>query len=82
MFLNCGPFLSLDFTNFNTEKVINMEYMLSSFSINELDLSNFNTKNVINMSHMFDYNRSLKSLNLSNFNNNQLKSMKCMFFHC
>ena len=48
MFFECGPFLSLDFSNFNTEKVKNMSYMFTCYSeLLALDLSNFNTKNVI-----------------------------------
>ena len=31
MFFNCGPFLSLDFSNFNTEKIKNMSYMFSCY---------------------------------------------------
>ena len=41
---------NINFFNFNTDNVTNMEYMFANcYSLNKLDLSKFNTEKVINM---------------------------------
>ena len=67
---------------FNTENVINMEYLFNGCSsLTSLDLSNFNTANVRSMSWMFLCS-SLTSLDLSNFNTSNVRSMYDMFSGC
>ena len=50
MFYNCNSLSSLNLSNFNTQNVTNMQYMLSDcISLTSLNLSNFNNQNVTNM---------------------------------
>ena len=50
MFSHCKSLSSLDLSNFNTQNVTDMVYMLYNCkSLSSLDLSNFNTQNVIDM---------------------------------
>ena len=71
MFYGCSSLKELFLTNFNTNKVTNMEGMFfDCSSLKELNLSNFNTNNVTNMKRMFtrcsdDLKRKIKSENMS-----------------
>ncbi|WP_277056811.1 BspA family leucine-rich repeat surface protein [Treponema socranskii] len=73
---------SIDFENFNTSKVINMNRMFSCGSLNYIDLSNFNTQNVTDMSDMFSGCEYLASLDLSSFDTHKVKNMSGMFQQC
>ena len=66
MFYDCESLISLDLSEFNTQKVTNMESMFHFCkSLKSLNLSKFNTKNAINMRDMFRNCNSLISLDLS-----------------
>jgi len=68
MFYECSNITEIDFSNFNTSNVDNMNYMFyGCSSLISLNLSNFDTSNVDNMNYMFYGCSSLTSLNLSNF---------------
>ena len=83
MFRSCQALTSLDLSNFDTSKVINMESMFSDcYALTSLDLSNFNTSNVTNMESMFRYCYTLTSLDLSNFNTSNVANMSSMFRYC
>ena len=83
MFFNCTSLTKIDFSNFNTQNVNDMECMFyDCSSLNELNISNFNTQKVINMGHMFNRCLSLSKLNLSNFDTSNVTSMSCMFEGC
>ena len=57
---------SLNLSNFNTNKVTNMNDMFNECSsLNSLNLSNCNTKKVSNMEYMFN-NLNNKCKNISN----------------
>jgi uncharacterized repeat protein (TIGR02543 family) len=74
---------SIDFTNFNTEKVKDMTSMFELCTkIETLDLSAFNTCNVVNLSYMFSSCTNLSNLLLSNWNTSQVSDMSYMFEHC
>ena len=74
--------LDIDLSNFDTSKVIRMDYMFSSMSnLTILNLSNFNTSKVTDMGHMFFNTRRLTSLNLSSFNTSKVTDMNYMFSH-
>ena len=62
--------ISISFTEkFNTEKIVDMNYMFDSCTkLTSIDLSVFITRNVLDMQGMFNECSSLKSINLSNFN--------------
>ena len=80
MFSNMFELTSLDFSNFDTSKVVNMAGMFSYvLDLTSLDLSNFDTSKVVNMSGMFSNMRGPTSLNLSNFDTSQVTDMSGMF---
>ena len=65
MFDGCSSLTNLNLSNFNTQKVTNMEYMFKGCSsLTNLNLSNFNTQNVTDMYWMFDGCSSLKKGNI------------------
>ena len=83
MFENCSGLTSLDVSNFNTAKVINMYDMFSRCSsLTSLDVSSFNTANVTDMFEMFRGCSSLTSLDVSNFNTANATDMRDMFRGC
>lgn len=74
---------TIDFSNFDTSKAINMYAMFNNCTnLNNLDVSNFNTKNVVNMALMFGNCSKLITLDLSNFNTSKVKYMYNMFGYC
>ena len=83
MFAGCSSLTSLDFSNFDTSKVTNMDSMfIYCSSLTSLDLSNFDTSNVTSMSYMFYYCSSLTSLDVSNWNTSNVTNMSQMFVGC
>ena len=54
MFSKCSSLISLDLSNFNTQKVTNMNYMFYNCnSLISLDTSNFNTVKLKKMEYIF-----------------------------
>ena len=83
MFGYCKSITEINLSNFDTSKVINMDYMFSQCtSLTSLDLSNFNTSKVKSMWRMFYYCSSLTSLDLSNFDTSNVNQMAFMFEYC
>ena len=83
LFYDCSSIISLNLSNFYTNKVKNMSHMFSNCSsLNSLDLSNFDTNKVTDMNNMFSNCSSLKSLDLSNFNTKNVTDMNSMFYEC
>ena len=83
MFSSCYRLKSLNLTNFNTEKVKDMQYMFyDCYRLPPLDLTNFNTVNVEDMKGMFKDCYDLTSLDLTNFNTESVKDMNSMFYNC
>ena len=80
MFLRTPNILDIDISNFDTSKVIDMEYMfIGMSSLTSLDISNFDTSKVTNMECMFYYMSSLTSLDISNFDTSRVTNMQNMF---
>ena len=80
MFSGMNSLTSLDLSNFDTSKVMDMSSMFASSSnIASLDLSNFDTSKVTNMSGMFSTMFRLSSLNVSNFDTSKVTNMNSMF---
>ncbi len=70
IFSECDYLTTIDFSNLNTQNVINMSYMfLGCNSLKTIDLSHFNTKNVTNMEYMFYDCNSLIYKIISNIKN-------------
>jgi surface protein len=83
MFSKCNRLTKIDFSNFNSEKIINIIYLfLDCQSLIDIDLSNFNTKEITNMSNIFVHCLSLTNLNLSSFNTEKVIDMNGMFYEC
>jgi len=83
LFEGCSSLTNVDFSNFNSNEVINMDGLFGECrSLSKVNFSNFNSNNVINMDNMFFKCSSLKYINLSNFNTNKLIKMRLMFFGC
>ena len=82
MFENCKNLQHVNFGNFDTSSVINMEYMFYGTGLKYLALPNFNTQRVINMDYMFSENHDLLYLNLKNFNTENVQKMNKMFYNC
>ena len=80
MFSGMRSLTSLDLSNFDTSRVMDMGSMFASSSnLTSLDLSNFDTSKVTNMSNMFSTMFSLSSLNVSNFDTSKVMNMDYMF---
>ena len=83
LFAECKSIINIDFSNFNSNKAINMNGMFyKCSSLTNINFSNFNTNNVINMNGMFYGCSSLTYINLSNFNTINVTNMGCMFYEC
>ncbi len=83
MFWLCNRLKNINFTNFNTSNVTNMESMFHyCCELEKLDLSNFNTKKVTNMLMLFGECNKLKDLNISSFNTRNVTTMQSMFNGC
>ena len=81
MFYYCPDITEIDFSNFDTSKVINMAGTCCS-SLTSLNLSNFDTSKVQHMYDMFYDCSLLTSLDLSNFNTANVEDMGLMFSGC
>ena len=80
---NMKYLLSVNFTNFNSISVSNLEQLFyGCSSLISIDLSNFDTSQVTNMDSMFSRCSSLISINLSNFNTSQVTQIGRMFSGC
>ena len=83
MFCECFNLIYLNLSNFNTQKVYDMQKMFKNCSsLMNIDLSNFDTRNVTDMSVLFCGCSSLTNLKLSNFNTQNVKNMDGMFYGC
>ena len=83
MFEGCTSLTSVNFENFDTSRVNQMNYLFyNCISLSSLNLSNFNTNGVQRMQYMFYNCISLTSLNLSNFVTTSALNMEYMFYNC
>lgn len=73
----------LDFSNFNTENIVDMAYMFNGFyKCRCIDLNKLNTSNVVDMTGMFSDCTEMEYLNVKNFNTSKVISMAGMFCRC
>jgi surface protein len=83
MFQGCKKLKSLDISNFNTSRVINMHYIFENCnSLTSLDLSNFNTTLAIDLGNIFYNCWSLTSIDVSNFVTISAQYIDYMFYNC
>ena len=83
-FKKCTNIISLDFSNFNTSNIIDMEDMFSECNkLKEIKgINKIITNKVTNMSGLFNECFELEYLDLSNFNTANVTDMECMFNGC
>ena len=74
----------LDLSNFNTEKVTDMQIMFNRcFKLKKIKgINNYNTENVTNMEAIFRECNEIKILDLTNFNTTNVSDMTLMFNKC
>ena len=84
LFADCSEgLISLDFSDFDTENVINMSKMFYFCgSLLKINLTNFNTTNALNLEGLFFGCNKLESLDLSDFNTKNANHMGGMFYDC
>ena len=83
MFKDYKNLKELDFNNFTTNEINNMDGMFyGCFSLKSLNLKNFNTKKVINMSYLFFECYAIHEIILDNFDTSNVIDMKYMFADC
>ena len=83
MFRDCSHLPTLNFSDFDTSNVVDMDYMFSRCSnFITLDLSGFNTSNVTEMRSMFEDCKELLYLDLSQFDTSKVTDMNSMFYNC
>ena len=82
MFSGMSNLTTLNISNFDTSKVMNMSSMFLGMSkLTALNLSNFDTSQVKYMNYMFSGMSNLTTLNISNFDTSQVTDMSYMFMH-
>jgi len=82
LFSNCSNLIHIDFSHFNTHKIVDMSNMFEGcVNLKSLDLSNFNTTKVEDMSQMFCGCEQLKYINLSSFKTFKVRSTFQMFYY-
>lgn len=75
--------IGVDFSNFNTSKVKNIDFMLCGCSsIKYVNFSNFDTSQVTRMMGLFKGCLLLEKLDLSNFDTSNVSNMYAMFANC
>ena len=85
MFSGCATLESIEFSNLDTNNIVNMASLFNECSIlNSLpDISKWNTNNVTNISDMFSSCKSLTSLpDISKWNTNNVTDISKMFSSC
>ena len=83
MFSDYKILSELDFSNFSTVNVMNMDYMFAnSIYFEHLDLSSFSTGNLRAMNYMFNGCTYLQDVNLSSFNTERVDFMEGVFYRC
>ena len=82
-FRNYASLTTLDFSNFDTAKVITFASMFEGcIALTSLDLSNFDTAKATSFANMFESCDGLTSLDLSNFDTANVETFLGMFIGC
>ena len=83
MFYQCENLKSIDLSEFNTQKITNMEGMFKKCeNLENINLSFFDTKNVKNMKYLFSDCYNLEKINLNSFDTTNVVTMEGMFCDC
>lgn len=83
MFKDIKSLLSVDFSEFNSEKIKNMDSLfLNCEKLQNISFNNFNSKKLENMNSAFENCINLDELNLSSFETPKLREMRKTFKNC
>ena len=83
LFQQLNNLSEINFSNFNTSKVTDMQSMFSECKfLTNLDLSSFNTSKVTDMECMFTGCENLINIDLSSFDTTKVLDMSSMFSYC
>ena len=83
MFYSCKSLIEVDFSSFNTEKIISMSLMfMYCESLTKVNFSACNTQNLTNMAWMFDGCENLIRVNFSSFDTQKVIDMQNMLSEC
>ena len=83
MFGGCSSLITLDVSNWNTEKVANLSGIFHDCSsLTSLDVADWNTKNVTEMYEIFYGCSSLTSVDVSAWDTSNVTNMSGMFGNC
>ena len=82
MFQNLDKIISIDLSEFSSERQTDMSYMFSGCkNLVSIDFGDhFDTSLVENMEYMFSECKKLTSVNLAGFNTRSVENMNCMFY--
>ena len=83
-FENCKYLITVDFSNFDTSELTNIESMFRScYNLTSIIWGpNFSTSKIASMAYLFSGCRNLKSIDLSKFNTSKVTDFSCMFNFC
>ena len=83
MFKKCYDISEIDFSNFDTSNIINMDALFyRCYSLKYLNLSNWKVDEVTSIRYLFNGCYSLSSIELPNFKNAKILLMNGMFYNC
>ena len=83
MFRGCENITYIDFSNFDTSNVNEMQYMfLDCSNLEKINFGNINTTSVENMVSIFKNCHKLTSIDISNFDISKVTDMSYMFYNC
>ena len=83
LFYSCSNIIKINFSNFDSNKVIDMSYLFySCTSLISVDFTNYDSSNVLSMNYLFFDCISLTDIKFSNFNTSKVKYMDFMFAYC
>jgi len=82
MFANCVNIEKINLIDFNTENIINMQYMFYECNIKNINLFSFKTKKVKNMCNLFGNCKNIKHLDLSFLDINNVTDISGLFKGC
>ena len=83
MFSECHDIYEVDLSNFDTSKIINMDFMFNNSQfLTSINLANVDTSHVTSMWGMFNQCKSITSLDLSYFDTSLVTTMQWMFKEC
>ena len=83
MFSECHDIYEVDLSNFDTSKIINMDFMFNDCQfLTSINLANVDTSHVTSMWGMFNQCKSITSLDLSYFDTSLVTTMQWMFKEC